>query len=161
MRRALLALPAVFLLAACDPSTVVHANPMPISATTPSGRLAVGQGPQAHYTVQTQPPAGACHYGREQDEPLPDRSCTPGAVSPAVTQADIRSTICRSGYTRTVRPPVSVTGREKQANGASYSFTGFMRKAEYDHLLSGVVTVHGAVCSGSELSGMPLTRAVY
>src|SRR5207248_165128 len=40
---------------------------------------------------------------------LPDRSCTPGAIDPAVTQATIGSTICRSGYTDTVRPPESQT----------------------------------------------------
>jgi hypothetical protein len=36
---------------------------------------------------------------------LPDRSCTPGAIDPAITQATIGSTICRAGYTDKVRPP--------------------------------------------------------
>lgn len=40
---------------------------------------------------------------------LPDRSCTPGAIDPVVTQANIGATICRSGYTDTVRPPESQT----------------------------------------------------
>jgi hypothetical protein len=40
---------------------------------------------------------------------LPDRSCTPGAIDPAVTQATIGSTICRAGYTDSVRPPESQT----------------------------------------------------
>ena len=44
---------------------------------------------------------------------LPDRSCTPGAIDPAVTQADIASTICRSGYTTKVRPPESQTEKFK------------------------------------------------
>jgi hypothetical protein len=40
---------------------------------------------------------------------LPDPSCTPGAIDPAVTQADIQSTICRAGYTDSVRPPEAET----------------------------------------------------
>jgi hypothetical protein len=53
-------------------------------------------------------PCRARHHGE-----LPDRSCTPGAIDPAVTQANIGSTICRSGYTTTVRPPESQTGKFK------------------------------------------------
>ena len=44
---------------------------------------------------------------------LPDRSCTPGAIDPAVTPANIGSTICRSGYTTKVRPPESQTEKFK------------------------------------------------
>src|ERR1700687_1954524 len=44
---------------------------------------------------------------------LPDPKCTPGAVDPSVTQDNIDSTICVSGYTKTVRPPVSVTEPQK------------------------------------------------
>lgn len=40
---------------------------------------------------------------------LPDPRCTPGGIDPAVTQADIHSTICTSGYTSTIRPPESQT----------------------------------------------------
>src|SRR5579872_5329391 len=40
---------------------------------------------------------------------LPDPTCTPGSIDPAVTQATILSTICVNGYTKTVRPPVSYT----------------------------------------------------
>lgn len=38
------------------------------------------------------------------DQDRPDPACTPGAVSDRVTQANIRSTICRAGYVRKVRP---------------------------------------------------------
>ena len=54
---------------------------------------------------------------------LPDPRCTPGAVSPAVTQANISSTICRRGYTEKVRPPESVTEPEKKASLAAYGDT--------------------------------------
>ncbi|MFF4361088.1 hypothetical protein [Streptomyces sp. NPDC001604] len=102
-----------------------------------SGTIAVGAGPQKQYTVQKQPPAGSCHYRYEHGEPLEDPKCTPGAISPAVTQANLKSTICRTGgYTSGVRPPAYVTGKEKRLNAASYGYTGRMGNAEYDHLIS-------------------------
>jgi hypothetical protein len=103
-----------------------------------SGRaIAVGAGPKTTYTVQQQPPAGSCHYRYEDSEPLEDRTCTPGAISPAVTQANLTSTICRKGgYTSGIRPPTSVTGKEKKLNAISYGYTGRMGDAEYDHLIS-------------------------
>ena len=54
---------------------------------------------------------GQCSY-RDHGQ-LPDPRCTPGSIDPAVTQADIRSTICKKGWTRTVRPPESQTERFK------------------------------------------------
>lgn len=103
-----------------------------------SGRaIAVGAGPQEQYTVQQQPAAGSCHYRYEKGEPLEDVACTPGAVSPAVTQTNLASTICRKGgYTKGIRPSTSVTGKEKELNAASYGYTGRMGNAEYDHLIS-------------------------
>jgi hypothetical protein len=107
-----------------------------------SGRtIAVGAGPQKTYTVQQQPPAGSCHYRYEKREPLEDPACTPGAISPAVTQANLTSTICRKGgYTKGIRPPVSVTSQEKKLNARSHGYTGRHGDVEYDHLLSGVAT---------------------
>ncbi|WP_420876581.1 hypothetical protein [Streptomyces griseoruber] len=87
--------------------------------------------------MQRQPAAGSCHYRYEKGEPLEDPACTPGAISPAVTQADLKSTICRKGgYTSGVRPSTYVTGQEKKLNAASYGYTGRMGDAEYDHLIS-------------------------
>jgi hypothetical protein len=63
----------------------------------------------------------------------PDPRCTPGAVNPAVTQATLGSTICRSGWTATVRPPVSVTEPEKLASMAAYGLHGSPSRYEYDH----------------------------
>jgi hypothetical protein len=104
--------------------------------------IAVGAGPQTTYTVQKQPPAGSCRFRYEKGEPLEDPACTPGAISPAVTQANLKSTICRKGgYTSGIRPSTSVTGKEKALNAASYSYRGSMRDAEYDHLLSGVAAL--------------------
>jgi hypothetical protein len=54
-----------------------------------------------------------------------------------VTQANLKSTICRKGgYTAGVRPSSYVTGKEKRLNAVSYGYTGSMRDAEYDHLIS-------------------------
>ena len=102
----------------------------------------MGAGPQKHYTVQQQPAAGSCHCPYLKGEPLEDPKCRPGAVSPAVTQANLKSTICcKGGCTSGVRPSPYVTGKEKKLNAASYGFTGSMSDAEYDHLLPGVVAV--------------------
>ncbi|MBY8881576.1 hypothetical protein K7862_28630 [Streptomyces sp. PLK6-54] len=137
------------LLAGCNPS-----SPVSNASGTPSGQAAppantstasnaahhsipVGAGPQTHYTVQPQPSAGSCHYRYEKGEPIEDPTCNPGAISPAVTQANITTTICRKGgYTGGIRPPQSVTGKEKALNAKSYGYTGRMSDAEYDHLIS-------------------------
>ncbi|MCT9011683.1 hypothetical protein [Streptomyces rhizosphaerihabitans] len=139
---------AAVFLAGCTPAATSGstASPTGTSATRPSGTeagggpdraIAVGAGPQTTYTVQKQPPAGSCHLRYEKGEPLEDPTCTPGAISPAVTQANLKSTICRKGgYTSGIRPSTSVTGKEKALNAASYGYTGSMRDAEYDHLIS-------------------------
>jgi hypothetical protein len=87
------------------------------------------------YTVQSQPAPGTCHYRFAGAYPLPDQACTPGAISPQVTQANIATTICHDGYTATVRPPESVTEPEKLASAAAYGYTGPLHIAEYDHLI--------------------------
>ena len=99
----------------------------------------VGPGPQSTYTVQPQPAPGTCHYdvlSSSAGDILPDPHCTPGATNPKVTQADLASTICRSGYTAGIRPPASITGREKKLSEAAYGFKGKAATTEYDHLIS-------------------------
>jgi hypothetical protein len=51
--------------------------------------------------------SGPCHALGNGNPP--DPRCTPGGIDPAVTQANIDSTICQSGYTATVRPPEAQT----------------------------------------------------
>src|ERR1035437_3933713 len=51
---------------------------------------------------------------------LPDPNCTPGAIDPRVTQVNINSTICVSGYTATVRPSTSVTNKIKVEQMQAY-----------------------------------------
>ncbi|SES00707.1 hypothetical protein SAMN04487983_102764 [Streptomyces sp. yr375] len=139
------ALLACLVLAGCssvppstsDPSSRGAAAPAASGAAGGARSIAVGAGPQKKYTVQQQPAAGSCHYRHEKGEPLEDPKCTPGAISPAVTQTNLKSTICRKGgYTSGVRPSTYVTGKEKRLNAASYGFAGNMSDAEYDHLIS-------------------------
>ena len=116
-------------------ASTTTSSPTPTTTTSGAAPIQVGPGPQATYTVQPQPAAGSCHYTFNGPYPLPDPNCTPGAISPAVTQATIQSTICVSGYTDTVRPPTSVTDPEKTGSAAAYGYTGSFSTAEYDHLI--------------------------
>jgi hypothetical protein len=68
--------------------------------------------------------------------PLPDPACTPGVVSTAVTQDNLSSTICRTGYTKTVRPPQSQTGAFKRKVMVAYHESGPLGGYELDHLIS-------------------------
>ncbi|CAM5442924.1 hypothetical protein [Streptomyces abikoensis] len=119
------------------PSGTPSGTPPSGSPAPADGSIPAGPGPQPSYTVQKQPAAGSCHYRfTPAKEPLPDPACTPGATNPKVTQATLKTTICRGGYTAGIRPPTNITSREKTANAASYGYTGSLREAEYDHLIS-------------------------
>lgn len=78
---------------------------------------------------------GACHARGSGLYVLPDPACTPGAANPAVSQADIATTICRTGWTRTVRPPESYTEPLKRHQMAAYGDTGTVSSYEEDHLI--------------------------
>src|SRR5437763_599327 len=74
-----------------------------------------------------------CHAHRG----LPDARCTPGARDPRVTQANIGRTICRAGYTKTVRPPTSYTEPLKLRQLDQYGYYAGHRVSSYeeDHLI--------------------------
>jgi hypothetical protein len=63
----------------------------------------------------------------------PNPALTPGALNPAVTQANIQLTICVSGWTSTVRPPASVTDPQKLASMRAYGISGPPSAYEFDH----------------------------
>ncbi len=68
---------------------------------------------------------------------LPDPACTPGAIDIRVTMATTAATICTSGYTATVRPPVALTDRIKTEEMAAYGLQGQPPSGyELDHLIS-------------------------
>lgn len=70
------------------------------------------------------------------DGQLPDPRCTPGSVDPAVTQANLDSTICRSGYTEGVRPPESQTTHAKYDVAYPAYRIPDADSGELDHLVS-------------------------
>ena len=61
---------------------------------------------------------------------------TPGALNPDVTQATIGSTICKHGWTRTIRPPTSYTNELKREQMRAYRRTGGPHDYQEDHLIS-------------------------
>ena len=85
--------------------------------------------------VQRQPAPGTCHAIGSGLRSRPDPRCTPGALNPAVTQATIAQTICRSGWTDTVRPSESITEPEKIASLQAYGDRGPVSSYEYDHFV--------------------------
>jgi hypothetical protein len=85
--------------------------------------------------VQPQPSERSCHYRGSGLFVEPDPACTPGAVSPAVTQSSIGRTICRPGYSESVRPSERVTEPEKRASMLAYGNAAELSEVEYDHLV--------------------------
>ena len=97
--------------------------------------VGVGPGP-TNYSEQPQPTPGSCHYrSAANGQTLPDPACTPGAISPKVTLQTLDTTICRNGYSKSIRPPHAITEAEKKANAAAYSYAGPLSEVEYDHLI--------------------------
>jgi len=83
---------------------------------------------------------------------LPDRHRTPGATNPAVTQATIQATICRVGWTATIRPLADyTTGLKKRQLAGGYAYRGDVNPADYeeDHLVS--LEIGGAPSSALNL----------
>lgn len=107
-------------LAACSPPQPVIPSQASTSSTSPP-------------PVTVTAPAGAC---REANG-LPDRRCTPGATNPAVTPANLAGTVCKSGWTATVRPPASYTDALKRQQMPVYGFAAGtpLSSVEEDHLV--------------------------
>ena len=101
------------------------------------GRL--GHGWSHHGLDGTAPVPGSCHIRIAADgEPLPDPTCTPGAVDAAVTDTNIASTVCRKGgYTSSVRPPESLTEPTKRQLMAAYDIPASkIGDYELDHFIA-------------------------
>ena len=61
---------------------------------------------------------------------------TPGVLNPDVTQANIDSTICVHGWTKTIRPPTSYTNALKRKQMREYRVGGSPSDYQEDHLIS-------------------------
>jgi hypothetical protein len=75
-------------------------------------------------------------HSRPANAILADPVRTPGVLNPDVTQANIRSTICRHGWTETIRPPSSYTDELKRRQMRQYGETGSLSDYQEDHLIS-------------------------
>ena len=73
---------------------------------------------------------------------LPNSAATPGSTNPNVTQNNIQATICKSGFTNTIRPSITYTNKLKKTElaGSYKSFTTIwgtnLANYELDHLIS-------------------------
>jgi len=88
---------------------------------------------------------------------LPRHDLTPGAIDPRVTQSNIRNTICRRGYTSTVRPPFEYTNAMKHRLMRIYGVTGSIHNYELDHL----IPLELGGCPNCEANLWPEPRNVF
>ena len=65
-----------------------------------------------------------------------DLARTPGVVNPDVTQANIATTLCKHGWTRTIRPPTDYTNALKLKQMREYGVGGSPSQYQEDHLIS-------------------------
>jgi len=61
---------------------------------------------------------------------------TPGVINSDVTQVNIADTICKHGWTRTIRPPTDYTNELKLKQMREYSVVGSPAQYQEDHLIS-------------------------
>jgi hypothetical protein len=81
--------------------------------------------------------------------------CTPGATNPDVTLASIGKTICVSGWTAKIRPPVAYTNLLKTSQMIAYGETGPPSEFEEDHLIN--LGIRGAPQDPHNLFPQPRT----
>jgi hypothetical protein len=68
---------------------------------------------------------------------FPNWFMTPGVSNPDVTQRNIRRTICKSGWTKTIRPSTSYTNKLKRQQIEEYGYADKrLSSYEEDHLIS-------------------------
>jgi hypothetical protein len=66
---------------------------------------------------------------------LPDAKCTPGSLLAGVSQKNIKSTICKKGWTSTIRPPESQTSHAKFDVAYPAYHVKHSAVSELDHLV--------------------------
>ena len=104
----------------------------PTSAVAPADTTASPIAAIATQSSATNSPPSRC----TARDGLPDASCTPGVADPRVTQVNIATTICKPGYSTSVRPPTSVTSPIKAERMAAYGYNDAPANYELDHLIS-------------------------
>jgi hypothetical protein len=125
-------------VAGCNGTTAQGSN-----SSDGAGAAAAAAPKHGHILVLSDPgqvtysthPSGCHTRGNGPTTVKQDPSCTPGGIDPKVTSSNLDSTICRSGYTATVRPPSSQTAKAKRELYLAYGIpTG--TTSELDHLIS-------------------------
>ena len=111
-----------------------------ITLTACTSATAAVSAPSSHGLLRIHDPrhvtgtiTGHCTY-RDHGQ-LPDPRCTPGSVDPAVTLVTLRSTICKYGYTTTIRPPEPQTEAFKYDVAYPAYGTPQRERTELDHLV--------------------------
>ena len=77
-----------------------------------------------------------CSGGLRQAVVQASWGLTPGALNADVTQSSILGTICKRGWTRTIRPPTSYTNALKVRQLVQYRLRGPPSGYQEDHLIS-------------------------
>lgn len=80
--------------------------------------------------------SSSCAHHQSTAVVLPNPVLSPGVINPNVTQANIHSTICVRGWTKTVRPPESYTAALKIQQLKEYHLPGSPSDYQEDHLIS-------------------------
>ena len=100
--------------------------------STPVGKT----GSTATYVVTVLTPNVTLTSGPMEVSGLPNPALTPGATNPEVTQANIHTTICTSGFTAAVRPSESYTEALKRTQLKDYGYADqSLNDYEEDHLI--------------------------
>jgi hypothetical protein len=104
---------------------------------------------------------GGFRSGKAPQALSPDRASwilTPGVANPDVTQESIAETICKHGWTSTVRPPTDYTNALKTEQMKAYHRAGTLSDYQEDHLIS--LELGGHPTDPRNLWPEPIERAV-
>jgi hypothetical protein len=118
------------------------------------------RGPSVVLVAPTASPGGSAPVGAPQARiGLPNPALTPGAINPNVRAENITDTICKSGWTKTVRPPSAYTGALKLAQIVEYGYADKNRSHyQEDHLVP--LELGGAPRDPRNLWPQPLTATL-
>jgi hypothetical protein len=103
--------------------------------TAPGPSAPAASGPVIGDKNFPMPAPNTCKLDQRNGQVLPDSRCTPGAIDPAVTQANLTSTICKPDWRKKAYPPVTVDDRMRTNSARSYGLPPDY-EGEYDHLVS-------------------------
>jgi hypothetical protein len=78
-------------------------------------------GPRA--ALPSPSPAAGGSFLVQSGAGLPDPKRTPGTINPDVTQANVGTTVCQSGWAQAVRPPRGYTNALKLAQLVQYGYS--------------------------------------